>query len=404
MNASVVVLGLCALLINSGCGAGGAERLEGAGTDIGSETGAQGSPPVAESYPVWRQGQVAWQWIRIPGSDLSSVEPSVRVPGNLRNRINAWNGLAADREGSRLFSVGNGGHADYAGNEAYAIDLSVDSPAWVLLREPTLPEFIVASNASRGVFNDYYLDGRPSSTHTYFALNYIGRFDVVFKFGAGSTWGTGNERNWKTDVFSLTDNDWMPAGSWPDVIPGERSDSTAASICMNPLTEQVYIAGRGLRRFEPESRAFTTLGPRWPDNSSAVYARGCAVDTRRNRIVYFGDGYNTPDGGLVYDIAANRLLPIRFSGDGLAEVTAKVSNFGWYDPTIDAFLVKTNQADRVYRIDPEVFSITRVDTAGGEDIPDAVNGVQTRWQWLPALGGYAYYARHGSGIWFLATR
>jgi hypothetical protein len=173
---------------------------------------------------------------------------------------------------------------------------------------------------------------------------------------------------------------------------------------MNPLTEQVYIAGRGLRRFEPLTRLFTTLGPRWPDNSSAVNARGCAVDTRRNRVVFFGDGYNLPDGGLVYDIAANRLLPIRFSGDDVAEVTAKVSNFGWYDPSLDAFLVKTNRANRVYRIDPEDFSITRVDTAGGEDISDAANGVQTRWQWLPRLGGYAYYARHGDGIWFLATR
>src|SRR5690606_10492391 len=125
---------------------------------------------------------------------------------------------------------GNGGHADYAGNEVYEIDLSVDAPAWKILRQPTPMKFVVPSNASKGVFNDYYLDGRPSSTHTYYALNYLATRKAIFKFGAGSVWGTGNEKNWKTDAFSLVNNDWQPAGSWPDVVPDSRKDSLAASI------------------------------------------------------------------------------------------------------------------------------------------------------------------------------
>ena len=41
---------------------------------------------------------------------------------------------------------------------------------------------------------------------------------------------------------------------------------------------------------------------------------------------------------------------------------------------------------------------------GGSAMPDAYNGVHTRWQYLPTLGGFAYYPEAGSGIWFLATQ
>lgn len=356
-----------------------------------------------DAWPAWRRGIKAWHWARIPGSDLSSVSPAVPVPGNLRNRIDAWNGLAADRRRSRLYSAGNGGHADYAGNEVYEIDLSVDAPRWVMLREPTVPENIVASSASKGIHNDYYLDGRPSSTHTYYALNYLASRNAIFKFGSGSIWGSGNERNWKTDAFSMAANDWMPAGTWPDVVPGTRKDSTGASICMNPSTEEIYVAALGLRRFDPRTGTFTRLEGRWPQNATAAYTRACAVDTRRNRIAYFGDAYRVPTGGLVYDIASDSFIRIDFTGDGVAELTAKGSNFAWYDPRLDRFLLKSQVASNVYAIDPDTFVSTLVKTTGGEDMPNARNGVHTRWQRLPALGGYAYYARHGDGIWFLAT-
>lgn len=359
-------------------------------------------PSASALWPTWRRGVPRWTWIRIPGSDLSSVLPPEPVPGNPRSRIDAWNGLAADTRGSRLFSAGNGGHADYAGNEVYQIDLSVDAPRWVMLREPTKREHIVASNASQGVYYDYYLDGRPSSTHTYYALNYLASHDAIFKFGAGSIWGTGNEQNWKTDAFSLKSNDWQPAGTWPDVVPDSRK-STGASICMNPATEEVYLAALGLRRFDPKTGTFSKLGARWPDNSTAVYTRGCAVDPVRNRVVYFGDAYRVPTGGLAYDIASDKISRIVFTGDDVAEITAKGSNFAWYEPRIGKFLLKSQVADHVFAIDPVTFEVSRVVTAGGEGMPDAMNGVHTRWQRMPALGGYAYYARHGDGIWFLAV-
>jgi hypothetical protein len=321
--------------------------------------------------------------------------------GALSARIDAWNGLAADRRSNKLFSAANGGHADYAGNEVYEIDLSVEKPAWKLLRAPTPNEQILASNYALKQFHDYYLDGRPASTHTYYALNFLASRNAIFKFGAGSLWGTGNEGNWKTDAFSLTLNDWHPAGTWPDAV-GSRAQSLTASICMNPVTDEVYLATPGsLRRFDPVNGRFDVLAG-WIDNATAVNARPCAVDTDRKRLVYFGDAYRMPDGGLKYEIEANTLSRISFSGSAAQEVAARSSNFAWYEPRVGKFLLKTLSGSKVYSIDPESFEAREIATTGGESMPDAVNGVQSRWQRLPKLGGFAYYPRYGSGVWFLA--
>lgn len=364
---------------------------------------AGGTASDSAQWPAWRQSMARWRWMSIPGTDLGALRPDPAVPGALSARIDAWNGLAADTRTSRVFSAANGGHADYSGNEVYQIDLSQDSPRWVMLRAPTAAADIVASDYTKGIFHDYYLDGRPASTHTYYALNFIGSRNAIFKFGSGSLWGSGNEGNWKTDAFSLDANDWQPAGSWPDVVPNSRSGVIGASTCINPLSEEVYVAAPGnLKRFNPNTGQFATLAA-WLQNSSEVYARACAVDTRRNRVVFFGDAYNVPAGGLAYDIPSNTLRRFGFSGTDIAEVTRQAYNFAWYDPKIDRFLMKVSASDAVYAIHPETFAVERVATIGGEAMPDAINGVHTRWQQLPKLGGYAYYPRAGSGVWFLAT-
>lgn len=360
-----------------------------------------GEPSASATWPTWRKDLARWQWKQLPGSDLSSVVPSPAVPGSLSARIDAWNGLAADTRSNRLYSAANGGHADYSGNEVVEFDLSSAAPAWRMLRGPTPTESIVASDYNKGIYNDYYLDGRPASTHTYYALQFIASRNAIFKFAAGSLWGTGNEGNWKIDGFSLASGDWHPAGTWPDVM-SSRGGAIAAAICKNPNTEEVYIATPGnLRRFDPASGSIAVLAA-WPDNSSAVYARACAVDPGRNRVVFFGDAYRVPAGGLVYDVTANSISRISFTG-AASDITAQSYHYAWYEGKIGRFLLKTASGDKVYSIDPDSFAVTQVSTTGGGSMPDAYNGVQTRWQRLPNLGGYAYYPRSGSGVWFLAV-
>jgi hypothetical protein len=359
-----------------------------------------GEPSASATWPAWRKALSRWQWKQIPNSDLSSVVPSPSVPGALSARIDAWNGLAADTRTNRLYSAANGGHSDYSGNEVVELDLSGDAVAWRMLRAPTPTASIVASDYTKGVYNDYYLDGRPASTHTYYALQFIASRNAIFKFGAGSMWGTGNESNWKTDAFSLASNDWHSAGTWPDA--SERGGTIGAPVCKNPYTEEVYVATpAGLKRFDPASGTYASLA-NWPDNSTAVYARACAVDPVRNRVVFFGDAYRMPTGGLMYDAASNSISRITFTG-AASDITAQSYHYAWYEAKIGRFLLKTTASDKVYQIDPQTLAVALVGTSGGAGMPDAVNGVQSRWQRLPNLGGYAYYPRNGSGVWFLAV-
>ena len=364
---------------------------------------ARASAATDAHWPAWRKAMKPWQWASIQGTDLAAAVPDPVVPGSLRARINAWNGLAADAANGRLYSADNGGHADYAGNEVYAIDLMSDHPKWKILRQPTAPADILKSDYTRKIYNDYYRDGRPASTHTYYALQFLPSRHAIFLFGRGSMWGTGNEASWKTDAFSIAQNDWQPAGSWPSVDDSRRN-VVAASICRNPDTDDVYVAApTGIVRFDPRSGKFDSIA-RWLDNATAVSTRPCAVDTRRDRIVYFGDAYHRPVGGLILDIRHGLLSRMQFEGPAAEEVAKGKSNFAWYDSESDRFLLKTSEAGKVFSINAETFVATAVDTANADQVPDAMNGVQNRWQRLPVLGGYAYYPRSGSGVWFLATR
>lgn len=356
----------------------------------------------SRDWPSWRRRMKAFHWYNLPDSSLAAAAPSVGVPGRLSARIDAWNGLAANRANNRLYTAANGGHGDYSGNEVCEIDLSLDRPRWKMLHEPTPREYIVRSISHD--INDYYLDGRPASTHTYYALQFLSSRNAVFKFSAGSLWGDGGQANWKTDAFSLKNDDWHPADTWPDAVPGSHRNVTARAICADPDTDQVYVAApRELRRFDPERGRYDVLA-RWPVSyPSSVRAQPCAVDTDRQTIIFFGSSRRHPNVGLLYDIRTNRFRDIQFRGDAVSNVLALRYNASWYDGRAGYFLLKTRKGGDLYSVDPLTFEVAPLETFGGENVPDAVNGVHNRWQWMPALGGYAYYPEYRSGIWFLAT-
>jgi hypothetical protein len=367
----------------------------------------------AVAMPAWRDGMEPFEWRRIAGTDLSSItpEPSVccgaldadgnPLAGFLGGRIDAWNGLAGDPIGSRLYSAANGGHADYAGNEVYELALAADVPEWVMIRAPTGPEFILPSDYTAGLYYDRYLDGRPGSTHSYYALQFLPTKDAVVRFGAGSLYGTGNEGNSEVEVFSLATNDWLPADSWPDV--GPRGGSIGWAVCRDPETDDVFVgAPEGVRKLDAASETWSTIAT-WIENHTAVGGRACAVDPVRDRVVFFGDAYSPPLGGLWLPTDGGTLTEIAFSGPAAPSESAWIQAYAWYDATYETFFLLPGDGGALVSIDPATFAATSITTTGGGALPDAVNGVQTRFQPMPALGGYAYYAAYGDGVWFLAT-
>ena len=120
-----------------------------------------------------------WQWHEIPGTALASVEPAVRPLGATgpRSKIDAWCGASLKREGSVYMLGAAGGHGDYAGNEVNALVLNTASPKWVQLRAPTVNADIINKT-------QFYLDSRPSATHTYYATQFINSLNRMIVFAS----------------------------------------------------------------------------------------------------------------------------------------------------------------------------------------------------------------------------
>lgn len=136
-------------------------------------------------WPEWRSAMAPNTWAVVPvATTLAQVDPALdpalnpysagaapwRGTGGQSMVLDAWNSFVpsvAPNDG-RMWVTCCGGHADYAGNEHYEIDLLDEAPAWVLRRRPS-------SNAIDGLIslNDgqestgLYSDGRIRSTHVY---------------------------------------------------------------------------------------------------------------------------------------------------------------------------------------------------------------------------------------------
>lgn len=349
--------------------------------------------------PSWRRGLVKWQWVEIAGSSLSTrpvTNPLNNMMESPSSRVDAWNGLAANTDTNRLYLACAGGHADWAGNEVYELDLAVDAPSWRILRDPS-----PGSSISVGV--DYYSDGRPASTHLYYALHFVRARNRIFKLSAGSVWGSGNESNSNVDAFDLATNDWDPAGTF---VPGTpHGGAIDRPYAYHPVTDDAFTFFSGsFRRWNAATATWDVLAPR-PSyaNNDVVQASGSAVDTMRQRVLFARNLYRVAmNQGLSLSFAGTpSLTDVTFTGPAAAEAISAQAALQYLAPE-DAFILKSEAGGAVFRVDAASYEVTAQPTSGPNP-PDAVNGVYTRWQYLPLLGGFAYLPRGSANVWFIAT-
>lgn len=412
----VLALGLASALSACSGGDGGSDPSSGGPSGDGGGTGDAGSGGASAgggggdgtgsgssgALPAWVANLPLWQWYRIPNTRLSSVDPTPRPLGvtGPASKIDAWCGATLKRAGSVYLLGAAGGHNDYGGNEVDALALNTAAPRWVQLRGPTPNAQVVGDT-------QFFLDLRPSPTHTYYATQFIESQDRMIVFNSPGVNGsayppapadfayTGNARSF---VFDLGTNDWED----PDFLapfPGS-GDWTACLVVKHPVTEDVYRspnAGSGWYRWRPSTNAWTRLS----DTSRGSWYGGAAIDPQRNHVLVVGS-YNA-DPPEVFDLDGNG-VPVTFGGLG-ASVLARSGYPGVvFDEANDRFLVFFNDGSsiRMLRVHPTTWVIDEPATTGPR--PEArTNGIQGSAQYVPELRGIVIANRHDGDVYFLRT-
>lgn len=327
--------------------------------------------------PAGNGASTAPGWRRIPGSALQSVcpqDPAIQAASGCRGVIDAWNGGIADTKRNRLVIWG-GGHNDYYGNEVYALDVSTGRMA--RLNEPS-----PVSNV--GSCPEAYVDGSPSSRHTYEGLAYIAHADAMFVYGGSkANCGFFSAGTWTLDLATMKWRAMEPAGTKPTAGPGQVAD-------YDPNSKLVYlhdyVSGFYAYNFDANSWKQVMSDPYGID-----FHMSGAIDPKRKLFVMVG-GLGHPGGGLdVFSVggASSRKVTPRVDASCQDPFSAPSPGVA-YDSALEKIVIWPNYGGSVYLLDEATWTCQRAQYPGGpaeqgqEGAPAATTGTFGRFRYFPA--------------------
>ena len=353
--------------------------------------------------PKWLRGIPPFQWVALPSLGNSSVIPNPPAPGmtGVRSVTDAWGGAALRQNGS-YYILHGGGHGDYAGNEIYALQLSLDAPQWTRIWGPTPNNAIVP--------NQYYYDDSPSSPasiHTYNSLVFNDQDDVFMRFmrgqyiGAhfiggvdGIRWGgTAWEQNQTNNIWPAPPNPWK-------FVNGQCKDSDGNVYFVNGWNRLIWNRRTNLWSVPIRNSQY------------AVQSCGCCYDTKRHIIWSFGGGIS--GGGRVgasqaymWEITTGSERLITLTGPNASAIDGNNANSSSaiYDAVADLVLVVTGDGE-IYSFNPTTFAVTRVPTSG-PSLPNTTSssgsGPWGKLQYASQLGGIVIQPTWKAATFFMRT-
>jgi chitodextrinase len=345
-------------------------------------------PPPLATLPAWVAALAPGQWYQIPNTSLSSVDPVPLPLGNTgpRAKVDVWTSFVVDTRTSKVYSVANGGHSDYAGNEVDELSLELDQPLWNEKLSPTPNNLVTAGNS-------YYADGRPTSRHTYYGVTFNARDERIMLFGGG-IWGPRGDFHTAVSSYQIGTNAWNPSGTHAN-LPTDFSG--VAAYALDPLTSNVYAARNlAFGRWNSSTNTFATLNPTGDrpkgDESPS------AMDTTRGRILIVGGLENDRH---LYTISTNSFTTVTLSGPNAAQASGAAQASMVYVEAIDRFLIRrAGGGGAVYQVHPSTFEVTQFATTGGDSIPSTLRPYN-KFLYVPRLGGCVYVPSYSGNAWFL---
>lgn len=302
---------------------------------------------VGSGLPSWVAALSAGQWYEIPSSAPNAVMP-------VRGIINAWNSLAVDHRTSKIYSVANGGHTDYDGNEVDCFDVERENPIWTQRRaSTTTTDTCVAYNAA----------GDPCSRHSYYGVH-LNAFDDRIMLVSG-VWAcsSGTPQLPTTDSYNITANNYSAAGTHPDVPAALRAPDAVYTV--DPNTGDIY--GKNVfSTFGRWNRSSNTWTVDLAPSGSAPNAQAAmsACDTTRGRIYIQG---GTGSAHNYYDIGSNAWTQPTLTGARAADVASAQRGSMQYVPALDSYIVRLSPAGNdVIKINASTFdAVTLPGLSGG---------------------------------------
>ncbi len=335
--------------------------------------------------PTWLNGKPSLTWIEIPNTRLAQAQGGVVSPGGDKAYVCAYSGACVKESGSEVFLAG-GGHADYAGNEVYTLRLQSDAPVWVRRRNPT-----PTVGPTSQIGTPYYTDGRPTSRHTYWHLQFINARNRMFYIGGAAIWGNGNGLTSAVDAFDPDSNDYEPAGMYPS-LPANAV--YVAQGVAKDANENVWLQhpGGNLYRWNQATGTTTLTGTRSIYDIDTAFC----VDPVRNRLVRFDTRF-----GAQFDLNNGATeAPVTFTGPQAAKVGRHASVI--WCAARGTFLLFRWDENRVYEIDPQTFAVTELAVAGTKPpVPpnDGVAAMYGRWFYAPQLRLCGYIRSVDDNVW-----
>lgn len=362
-------------------------------SNVTSITTAIAPPPPLAVLPAWVSALPIGGWYQIPNTSLSSIDPSPLPPGitGPESKILAWTSFVVDTRTSKVYSVANGGHSNYAGNEVDELNLELDQPAWIQRLAPTPNNQIVEEVT-------HYADGRPTSRHTYYGVTFNEINDRIMLVGGarfGFSFGYGIST---MDSYNITANTYSPAGTHPNISPSGLATFIGFNTVGNPLTGDIYSFGNSASgKWTRATNTWTATGASGP-SPWGVYAMS-AMDTTRGRILILG---GTNGDRHTYTLLNNTLAQITLTGANAANVSGATEGALVYVAAIDRYLARLGGSGAtVYQVHPSTFDVTTFATTNGASIPSTQNGPFNKFLYVPRLRGCVYVPSYSGNAWFL---
>lgn len=386
--------GIAASTLDAGVDAG----FDDAGlVDAGSDAGLPATP-------AWLRGVPLNRWVEIPGTILAG---SPGAPGEdpldpyaMSNRsIGAYSGMAMRDDTAELFVAAAGGHGDSSDNSVRSIALLADAPAWQLRSS-------ASAQSDRLPDVAYYLDGKPTSRHTYWSTQWSrtrGRVMLHrtrFSYGSAVSFDDSNG-------FDPATNRWDPDNTWADGKTAQCHDADDNVWAMAGTSLFKWVAATDTwaltRDFRGDSFPYGPL----------------AFDPVRQQLFTLawgdGQGYGTGVTAFVVANEGTTRTPVSFdSGPGLTSFMAEQPAYAAldYDPGADHFLFFAAQAgalDHVYVVTPKAsgpwaLELLALDPSSVVPVTAGGGGLMNKFQYVSTLGGFVLFTSAVKPVYFLRTK